>query len=202
MARQKFAPTHDICARMRFVPSSDSAWRHELVDRETSELRDAAVKDLGENPPALALAEAQASPYDSETGHPYWRYFAGATRFDLGDPALQPYLDTAAKPETWCFRRLTLDERERVAYYDRQGKRETGMAYCYSHAVVALENPGSAEGERLADYIAKLPKTGRSADQISELLRLTEDYAATIATEVGVAAFQAAQDLTRAEAFR
>lgn len=202
MARQKFAPTHDVCAKMRFVPSSDSAWRHALVDRETGELRDAAVKALGENPPAVKLAEAQASPYDAETGHPYWRYFSGTTRFDLDDPMLQPYIDREAKPETWCFRRLSLDERERVAYYDRQGKRETGAAFCYSHAVVALENPGSPEGERLADYIAKLPKTGRSAEQLAELLRLTEDYAATIVGEVGVAAFQGSQDLTRAEAFR
>ena len=202
MARQKFAPTHDVCAKMRFVPSSDSAWKHALVDRETGEIAKAAVAELGENPSAVKLAEAQASPYDSETGHVYWRYFAGATRFDLSDPALAPYIDLEAKPELWRFRRLTLDERERVAYYDRQGKRETGMAYCYCAAVVALENPGSEQGEALADYIAKLPKTGRTAEQLAELKTLTDDYATSIPTEVGVAAFQASQDLTRPEAFR
>lgn len=202
MARQKFAPTHDMCARMRYIPSSDSAWRCELVDREGDEMRKAAIAELGENPPALELEKAQRAPYDVETGHPFWRYFAGVTRFDLDDPALQPYLDRDAKPETWCFRRLTLDERDRVAYYERQGKHEQGMALCYAQAVVALENPGSAEGERLADFIAKLPKTGRTATQVDELLRLTEDYAASITSEVGAAAFQGSQDLTRAEAFR
>ncbi|MBK6920563.1 MAG: hypothetical protein IPH07_24395 [Deltaproteobacteria bacterium] len=200
--RQKFAPTHDLCARMRYVPSSDSAWRHELVDSETAELRKAAIVALGEHPSALELEAARDAPYHAETGHPFWRYFSGSTRFDLDDPALQPYLDRDAKPETWRFRRLTLDERDRAAYYDRQGKRETGLAFAYAHAVLELLNPSSAEGERLADYLAKLPRTGRSASQIDELLRLTEDYAGSIAADVGAAAFQGSQDLTRAETFR
>lgn len=202
MARQKFAPTHDLCARMRYVPSSDSAWRHDKVDREVAELRRAAIAELGEDPPASSVAEAQASPYDAEHGHPFWRYFSGATRYDLDDPQLQPYLDRGASPETWSFRRLTLDERDRVAYYDRQGKPETGWAYCYAHAVTELANPGSSEGEKLAEYITRLPKTGRSAEQVDELLRLTENYAATIVTDVGVAIYKGAQDLTRAETFR
>lgn len=202
MARQKFAPTHDVCAKMRFVPSSDSAWKHSLVDSECEAAIKAAKLELGENPSPAKLRDAEVAPFDAEHGHPYWRYFAGATRFDLADPMLQPYIDLDAKPETWRFRRLTLEERDRVAYYDRSGKRETGMAYCYAHAVTALENPASPEGEALADYIAKLPKTGRTAEQVTELLRLTEDYAATAATEVGVAVFQGSQDLTRAEAFR
>src|SRR5688500_3135851 len=101
--RRRLAPSHDICARMRYVPMDDSAWRWDLIDQETAGLGD--------------------KKYD----HPFWCYYNGSTRFDLDDPAIAPYIDKEARPETWRFRRLPIAERESVEYMVGQGR--TAAAY-------------------------------------------------------------------------
>lgn len=184
---------------MRFVPSGDSAWRCELVDEECQALAAEAVKALGENPTHEQVAAASVSFKDPEKGHVFWRYFAGATRYDLDDAELQPYLDRDEKPETWHFRRLSLEERETIGQLDRTGRSEQALALAFSSCVTALEMPSGPAGEKLAAAISALPKTGRTAKQRAQLLKLVEDYSAISIVEVGGAVCQGAQDLTSAE---
>jgi hypothetical protein len=175
--RRRFAPTHDILARMRYVPEDDSAWRRDLIKKECSEI-----------PEYL----------DPEKGHVYWRYFAGMTRYDLDDPQLAPYLDLDAKPETWRFKRLSREIRDDVAFLIRQGRSEPGWALAFSHGVVGLDNPGDENGHALAALLSASAKERTEAQRL-EILKAAEDYAAGTIYEVGAACFRGSQDLTSPE---
>lgn len=170
--RKRLAPSHDLCARMRFVPADDSSWRWDLIDKECS--------DLGEQ------------RYE----HVFWRYYNGTTRFDLDDPEIQPYIDREAKPETWKFKRLSLPEREQVNHLVRQGREDEAWRHAYLSGVTGLEHPCSAEGEKLSSLLAAPERTEKAR---AAILKATEDYAATAVTEVGSACYRGSQDLTPIE---
>ncbi len=173
--RKILAPSHDICARMRYVPADDSAWRTELIDAECAELE---------------------NRYDAEKGHPYWRYFSGSTRFDLDDPALAPYLDREAQAETWRFRRLSIPERDQVTYLVRHSREEEAWRTAFCLGVIGLDNPCGPEGLRLA---ALLQPGERTEKQRAAILKAAEDYAASAVVEVGAACYRGSQDLTSSE---
>lgn len=174
--RRRLAPSHDLCARMRYVPLDDSAWRSELIKEECAKI----VAEFGE--------DADINP---TTGHVFWRYFVGATRFDLTDPAILPYLDLEARPEIWHFRRLTLDERDQVAMLERQGKREELCRYVFVRGVTGLENGTGAAGIKLASAL-------EAKDQ-KAILAALEDYAPSLLPEVADACIRGSQDLTEPE---
>lgn len=177
--RRRFAPSHDLVAAMRFVPPDDAAWRNDLIDAE-------AAKMSAHVPP-----EERASVYmHAETGHPYWRYFLGQTRFDLGAADLAPYLDRDAQPETWTFRRLTLQERAHCAHLERSGKTEEARAFAFSSAVTGVENAAGDTGRKLAEAIAATPRSA------SDVLKAAENYSANAVQEVGAACMRGSQDLT------
>ena len=175
--RKRYAPTHDLLARMRYVPEDDTAWRHELVDSECAAIRD---------------------KYDPETGHPFWLYFTGQSRFDLEDPAIAPYLDMSASPEIWRFRRLPREERNHIAYLVRANRLEEAWSHAFAHGVVGLDNPGNETGHKLAALLAQ-SASERTDRQRKEILRVAEDYAAALIPEVGAACFRGSQDLTALE---
>jgi hypothetical protein len=171
--RRRLAPSHDLCARMRYVPADDSAWRWDLIDAECAEL-------------------GEKKQYD----HPYWVYFAGASRFDLDDPSIAPYIDKAALPEAWRFRRLTIQEREHCEWLSSQGRKAAANRHAFLCAVIGLENPSTAEGERLA----KLLEPGdRSEKQKDAIVTAVENYASSAFEEVGSACIRGSQDLTPVE---
>jgi hypothetical protein len=175
--RRRFAPTHDILARMRYVPEDDSAWKRDLIDKECA---------------------THSEQFDHDTGHIYWRYFAGVTRYDLDDPQLAPYIDFDAKPETWRFKRLPREIRDDITFMIRQGRTEPAWAMAFAHATTGLDNPGNPLGEHLAALLAASPKE-RTDEQRREILKAAEDYSAGAIYEVGAAAFRGSQDLTRQE---
>lgn len=173
--RQRFAPTHSICAAMRYVPQHDSSWRRELIDDEV----------LKEN-----LKDGELSQ------HPYWRYYRGETRFDLTDPALQPYIDPSVTPEVWRFRRLTLQTREQIGYLLGQGRLDEAWRYAFERDVVGLEGAVGDAGTKLASLISK---EDRSDDNRAAIISAAEDYAADAVSEVGGACYRGSRDLTAAE---
>ena len=173
--RRLLAPSHDLCARMRYVPADDSAWRMDLVTEECADLGDAKF---------------------GEHGHPFWRYYGGWTRFDLDDPAIVPYLDRDAQPEIWKFRRLSLEERGQVAYLLKLGREDEAWRHAFAHGVVGLENPNGPEGVRLT---ALLQPGDRTEKQRTAIIKAAEDYSASAVTEVGAACFRGSQDLTPSE---
>lgn len=179
MSRRRFAPSHDLVARMRFVPASDGAWRSDLIDAECAKMS------------AHVEPEARASVYmHSETGHPFWRYIAGATRFDLTAAELDAYLDRGAAPETWTFRRLTLAERSHCTYLERAEKLEESRTFAFLAAALGVENATGETGRQLCEALAATPRV--SAD----VLKAAENYAATAVQEVGAACIRGSQDLT------
>jgi hypothetical protein len=173
--RKLRAPSHDLCARMRYVPAEDSAWRTELIESECSEL---GVEKYGEN------------------GHPFWRYYGGWTRFDLDDPTLAPYLDRDAQPETWKFRRMSLEERGQVAYLLKQGREDEAWRHAFSHGVSGLEHAAGPEGIKLASLLQPGERTEK---QRQAILKAAEDYSASAVAEVGAACYRGSQDLTPSE---
>lgn len=173
MARRALAPTHDLCARMRFIPSGDSAWDEERIIRES--------KAMGKD------------DTDPDKGHPFWRYQAGRTRFDLEADGIRDYIDFAKAPETWLFRRLPWEDRETIAYMQRQGRHESAMRMAFLRGCVGLENPVNESGVRLAKLLA-------AADRDEEkILAAVQDYAASAIGEVGEACVRGSQDLTPQE---
>lgn len=179
--RRRFAPSHDLVARMVFVPPSDSAWRNDLIDSECAEMS----KDVP--------AEARASVYmHADTGHPFWRYFLGLTRFDLDAPELQPYLDRSKMPEMWHFRRLTLAERGHCAQLERADAKESARQYAFACAVTSVDGIVGEAGQALLAAI-----TGRRDHDA--ILKAAESYSATSVQEVGAACIRGSQDLTPLE---
>ncbi len=128
--------------------------------------------------------------YDAETGHPFWVYMLGFTRFDLDAGGIGEYLDQSKNPETWSFRRMTIAERSRYEYLERTKTRTEANAYAFVTCVTGLDNPGTAEGQELARLLGmhKRPKN-------EKILQAVEDYAASALDEVGFAAYQASADL-------
>jgi hypothetical protein len=173
--RRKFAPTHSICAAMRYIPTDDGAWRRELIDAEV----------LKEN-----LKDGDLSQ------HPYWRYYRGETRFDLSDPALQPYLDPGVTPEVWRFRRLATPVREHVGYLLAHGRAEEAWRYVFERDVIGLEGAVGDAGAKLA---ALINKEDRSEETRSAIVAAAEDYAADAMSEIGGACYRGSRDLTVAE---
>lgn len=179
--RRQFAPSHDLVARMVFVPPRDSAWRNDVIDRECAEMSNGAPE-----------GERAAIYMNPETGHPFWRYWGGHTRFDLDAPELQPYLDRALMPELWHFRRLTLAERGHCRMLERNGMLEASREHAFACGVVSVDN---ATGETGAALVAAL--TGkRDHDAI---LKAGENYSANAVQEVGAACLRGSQDLTPLE---
>lgn len=76
-------PRHKVDGPSRYILPQDSAWDHERIAKERSEL------------PAGST-------------HPYDEYQRGETRFDLAQ--VQGYLRTHATPVVWHLRRLSFDE--------------------------------------------------------------------------------------------
>jgi hypothetical protein len=179
--RRSFAPSHELVARMVFVSPDDSAWRNDLIDAECGEMS----KDV----PAAERRTIYAHP---ETGHPFWRYWSGATRYDIDAADLQPYLDRTKLPEFWHFRRLTLAERAHCKALDRAGSYEESRAHAFACAVTSVDG---AHGETGAALVAAL--TGkRDHDAI---LKAAENYSANCVQEVGAACIRGSQDLTPLE---
>lgn len=157
---------------MRYVPIDDSAWLWSKIDAE--------VKELG----------------DEKSGsHPYWVYFSGATRFDLDDPAIKPYLDPAQNPETWRFSRLSLECREQCEYMKRHGRIEAANRQAFLQGVVGLDNPGNMLGEKLSNLL----QGERNEAKRAQIIEAAEDYAASVVDEVGAACLRGSQDLTAIE---
>lgn len=176
--RQRLAPSHDICARMRYVPIDDTAWRWDLINSETE-----AMKERGED------------PYD----HAYWVYFTGRTRFDLDDPAITPYLADDVTPETWRFRRLPLDVRQHCEYLIGQGRHGAAHEHAFLEGVTGLDGAVTPEGQALAALLSASKPGERSEKQKKAIKQAAEDYAASVLDEVGKACFRGSQDLTAAE---
>lgn len=171
--RRILAPTHDLCAKMRFVPLGDGAWDHERFNREIAVL-----------------------PPEQHATHPMLWYQLGYSRFDLGDPAVAPYLRLEDRPETWSFRRLTLAERDEVAWLRRQGRLEDSWRYVFTRAVTSLEHATGETGARLA---ALLDRRVRDDDTRAEIEAAASDYSSTAVAEVGEACWRGSQDLTPQE---
>jgi hypothetical protein len=180
--RRRFAPSHDLVARMVFIPATDDAWDHDRINAECEEMSKAA-----------AGFDAKAAIYmHAETGHPFWRYQHGHTRFDINAEDLQPYLDRAKQPEMWHFRRVALSERAHYEQLIRADAKEAARGYAFACAVTTVDG---AVGETGAALVAAL--TGkRDHDAI---LKAAENYSASSVQEVGAACIRGSQDLTPLE---
>jgi hypothetical protein len=181
--RRRFAPSHDLVARMVFVPSDDTAWRTDLIDAECGEMS----KD------ATDYSSRAAIYMHPETGHPFWRYQRGETRYDIDAADLQPYIDRSKTPETWRFRRLTLAERGHCRTLERAGSLDASREYAFGCAVTSVDGAFGPMGEALVAALAKMP---RDSDAI---LKAAENYSASSVQEVGQACIWGSQDLTPLE---
>lgn len=174
MARRRLAPTHDLCARMRYIPESDTAWDRKRIDEE--------MKKLGK------------PGEDSETGHPFQRYHAGTTRFDLEADGIRDYLvPDAPPPEMWLFKRLPWAVREQIAHLTLQGRHLAARRVSFLAGVVGLENPANEAGEKL-DQLLRAEERDDDA-----IIAAAEAYAAEVIGEVGGAAMLASKDLSPEE---
>lgn len=179
--RTRFAPSHDLVARMVFVPPSDSAWRNAVIDAECREMSKHVPED---DRPAVYM--------HAETGHPFWRYWVGHTRFDIDATELQPYLDRSQMPEMWHFRRLTLDERAHCRVLERADRVEDARQYAFACAVTAVDGASGETGRALVEALAA--KRDHAA-----ILKAAENYSAASVQEVGAACLRGSQDLTPIE---
>lgn len=200
--RQNRAPRHDLTHPSIFVPSADSAWRHDLVNREVEQLR-RAWDEQQERRRAAAVAAGEAPPeqrpFAEDEHHPFWAYFYGRTRYWIDDPELAPYLDQEARPEMWRIRRLSFEQRRHVEWLQRRDQREEAYWYAFWNGVVALEGvEGDEAGEALAKAIAGLPKV-RQNKHLDGLKEAVAGYAIGVVADVGAAVISASADLTEAE---
>lgn len=104
-------PQHRADALGRYVHALDDAWDRERLDAE------AARGD----------------------GHPFVRYVAGKTRFDLSAEGVRDYLRPGATPMVFVLRRLTLAEY--VAVRDVSGMHAMWTA-CARLGLVGVEDGG------------------------------------------------------------
>jgi hypothetical protein len=178
---------------MRFVPPDDGAWAHDKINSECEAMIRSALAALPPGATASAKADAEKADTHPETGHPYWRFIVGATRFDLTLAELQPYIDFDARPETWSFRRLSLTERDEIGYLIGRGRTSEAFRFAFGKGVTRVENATGEAGEALTAEILKAPR-----DE-AQLLIAAENYAATCVAEVGAACWRGSQDLTPLE---
>lgn len=177
MARRRFAPTHDLCARMRYIPESDTAWDMDRIQRELAELG-----PDGEN---------------GDTGHPFFRYHSGTTRYDLDADGMRDYLRPDVVPEMWLFRRLEWAQREQIAHMQRAGQTLGAARVAFLGGVVGIENASNEAGREL-DRLLRMPLP-RSSERCVEILAAVEAYAAEVILEVGTACLLASRDLSPEE---
>lgn len=168
--RQRFAPSHDLLAKARFIPADDGAWDMARIDAECAKLEKKAVSD-----------------------HPFWRYIFGTTRFDLDADGVRDYLDASKAPETWVLRRLKWEDREQIAHLERMGRHESAMRTAFLRGVDSLENAEGPAGRALIDTLRKYPRDDQA------VIEAVENYAAAVIVEIGGAVMLVSQDLSSEE---
>lgn len=140
---QQRPPTHKIDAPGQFVSPFDPAWDMERIQAEKTELVDAALATAREEAVSKAAEQAGVSVDDlapeireaaelvvltedekkaASDAHPWSRYFAAATRFQLDAPDQSPrgpvvvrdYLRPDSTPTLVELRRIPARERVRI----------------------------------------------------------------------------------------
>lgn len=180
MARAIFAPTHDVCAAARFIPEDDTAWDTKRIEAECEAMRK-GWDGKGTDP-----------AFDRSTGHVFYRYHQGATRYDLDADGISDYVDFDKKPEIWKMRRLSLEDRAEIRMLvKRDVDRAMRMAICLG--CTGLENPSNEAGKTLATELA------RDKRDNAAILAAFENYSASALVHVATAIQNLSADLDERE---
>lgn len=106
-------PRHRADAPGQFISNHDSAWDFERIEADAS-LRD--------------------------TNGPWFRYYSGATRYDLQASDVRQFIREGERPTVFILRRLTLAEYARVTGIDDRER----LLRAAELGVVGVENGGDA----------------------------------------------------------
>lgn len=215
MARRRFAPSHSLLARALYIPADDSAWDHERIDKEAAEIRREAGWEPERPEPHdtdVSLAAKQRRNFitdparDQETGHPFFRYQMGFTRYDLDADHLRDYLDESKNPERWTWKRLGIEERRRFeSLADLNRGRAQEFAVMAGLTGLDLGTDENTEpdlleaGRKLSTLLVKYEPKDRSEQVRQQILEAFENFSEDALYDVGERIYESAKDLTAQE---
>ncbi len=160
-------PQYNSDAAIVYISKGDLSWKMDVINKEMDEMENSAT-------------------------HPVFKYFMGATRYDIGAEDLAEYIDASENPVKFIVRRLTIVELENCRALSIAGTLDAPRREAFRLCVKQIENlPG-------IDLDNEQRVAGRLSDKFIEQ-KFRPVAGKDLMYEVGGAIITASGDLTAEE---